>query len=74
MVIIPIIILLCFESKTEAMTKTYVPPGWINKQPLSVAEFGDQGSYIATTNFEKSFVGLQIFDLYQFIRKVMEKT
>ena len=65
--------IIMLRSKTEAMTKTYVPPGWINKQPLSVAEFGDPGSYIATTNFEKSFVGLQIFDLYQFIRKVMEK-
>ena len=28
---------------------------------------------IATTNFEKSHVGIQIYDLYQFIRKVMEK-
>ena len=28
---------------------------------------------IATTNFEKSHIGLQMTDLYHFIRKVMEK-
>ena len=28
---------------------------------------------IVTTNFEKSDIGLQIIDLYDFIRKVMEK-
>lgn len=28
---------------------------------------------IATTNFEKAYIGIQIMDLYQFIRKVMEK-
>lgn len=28
---------------------------------------------IATTNFDKSYIGIQIGDLYQFIRKVMEK-
>ena len=28
---------------------------------------------MATTNFEKAHVGIQIYDLYQFIRKVMEK-
>jgi hypothetical protein len=28
---------------------------------------------LATTNFEKSYIGLQIGDLYQFVRKVMEK-
>ncbi len=65
--------IIMLKSKVDAMTKTYVPPGWINKQPLSVAEFGNPGSTIATTNFEKSYIGLQIFDLYQFIRKVMEK-
>lgn len=30
-------------------------------------------THIATTNFEKAHIGLQISDLYQFIRKVMEK-
>lgn len=61
------------KSKTDALTKTYVPPGWVNKQPVYATELGGAGSFIATTNFEKSYIGLQIFDLYQFIRKVMEK-
>ncbi len=61
------------KSKTEAMSKAYVPPGWVNKQPISVAELSIVGNNIATTNFEKSYIGLQIFDLYQFLRKVMEK-
>jgi Ser/Thr protein kinase RdoA (MazF antagonist) len=65
--------IIMLKSKTDAMSKAYVPPGWINKQPLSVAEIGSGGSNIATTNFEKSYIGLQIFDLYQFVRKVMEK-
>ncbi len=65
--------IIMLKSKVDAMTKTYIPPGWINKQPVSVAELGGSGSSIATTNFEKSYIGLQIFDLYQFIRKVMEK-
>jgi hypothetical protein len=61
------------KSKSDALTKTYVPPGWVNKQPIYATELGGAGSFIATTNFEKSYIGLQIFDLYQFIRKVMEK-
>jgi Ser/Thr protein kinase RdoA (MazF antagonist) len=65
--------IIMLKTKTDAMTKTYVPPGWINKQPLSVAELGGGGSLIASTNFEKSYIGLQICDLYQFVRKVMEK-
>lgn len=65
--------IIMVKNKTDAIAKTYVPPGWINKQPLSVAELGGCGSMIATTNFEKSYIGLQICDLYQFIRKVMEK-
>lgn len=32
-----------------------------------------QGKRIATTNFENSKVGIQILDLYGFLRKVMEK-
>lgn len=65
--------IIMLKNKSDAMSKTYIPPGWINKQPLSVAEVGTVGSMIATTNFEKSYIGLQISDLYQFIRKVMEK-
>lgn len=31
------------------------------------------GEQVITTNFEKSDIGLQVIDLYDFIRKVMEK-
>jgi hypothetical protein len=65
--------IIMLRSKAEALSKAYVPPGWVNRQPLSVTELSNAGSYIATTNFEKSYIGLQIFDLFQFIRKVMEK-
>jgi len=65
--------IIMLKAKTEAITKNYIPPGWINKQPLSVADLAGGSSPIATTNFEKSYIGLQISDLYQFIRKVMEK-
>lgn len=66
--------IIMMKNKSEVISKTYVPPGWINKQPLSVTDLGSEYSQmIATTNFEKSFVGLQITDLYQFVRKVMEK-
>lgn len=65
--------IIMLKSKADAITKTYIPPGWINKQPLSVAELSESGAMIATTNFEKSYIGLQITDLYQFVRKVMEK-
>lgn len=65
--------IIMLKSKADAMIKTYVPPGWVNRQPLSVTELGASYDNIATTNFEKSYIGLQIFDLYQFIRKVMEK-
>lgn len=65
--------IIMLRSKAEALTKAYVPPGWVNRQPLSATELNGAGSYIATTNFEKAYIGLQVFDLYQFIRKVMEK-
>jgi Ser/Thr protein kinase RdoA (MazF antagonist) len=65
--------IIVLRNKAEIMSKVYVPPGWINRQPLTVAELGSAESSLATTNFEKSYIGLQIFDLYQFIRKVMEK-
>ena len=61
------------KPKVDAISKTYVPPGWINKQPLSMADITGSASSIITTNFEKSYIGLQIADLYQFVRKVMEK-
>ena len=31
------------------------------------------GGYLATVNFDRFHVGYQLIDLYQFIRKVMEK-
>lgn len=66
--------IIILKNKSEAMAKAYVPPGWINRQPLAVTELSTACSQmIAITNFEKSYIGLQIFDLYQFVRKVMEK-
>jgi hypothetical protein len=65
--------IIMLKSKAESISKVYIPPGWVNKQPLSAAELGGATGPMATTNFEKSYIGLQIFDLYQFIRKVMEK-
>lgn len=65
--------IIMLKNKADAMTRTYIPPGWINKQPLTASELGGGQSPIATTNFEKSYIGLQIGDLYQFVRKVMEK-
>ncbi len=66
--------IIMLKNKSEAMTKAYVPPGWINKQPVCATELSHSGSnMIATTNFEKAYIGLQISDLYQFVRKVMEK-
>jgi len=65
--------IIMLKNKLEAITKTYIPPGWINRQPVTINELGGGNEAIATTNFEKAFIGLQVFDLYQFIRKVMEK-
>ncbi len=66
--------IIMLKNKNEAILKTYIPPGWINRQPVSTADISSEWSKnIATTNFEKSHIGLQITDLYQFIRKVMEK-
>lgn len=66
--------IIIIKTKAEAMNKTFVPPGWINKQPLSATGLSEcMGPMVATTNFEKAHIGLQVTDLYQFIRKVMEK-
>ncbi len=43
----------------------------VHSTKFYAAEAGE--SKIATTNFEKAVIGLQITDLYQFLRKVMEK-
>lgn len=65
--------IIMLKEKVESITKTYVPPGWINNQPIYAASLPSYEDMIATTNFEKSYIGLQIGDLYQFVRKVMEK-
>lgn len=65
--------IIMLKNKSDAMSKAYIPPGWINKKPLCAAELHSSSSNIAITNFEKAYVGLQIADLYQFVRKVMEK-
>ncbi len=65
--------IIMLKSKADAMSKNYIPPGWVNKQPLTATDLNVGGSMMVTTNFEKSYIGLQISDLYQFIRKVMEK-
>lgn len=66
--------IIMVKAKAETFNKSYIPPGWINKEPLSVTDLSTgYGPIIATTNFEKAQIGLQIMDLYQFIRKVMEK-
>lgn len=65
--------IIMIKNKTEAIAKTYIPPGWINRQPVTISELAGGNEAIATTNFEKAYIGLQIYDLYQFIRKVMEK-
>ncbi len=66
--------IIMLKSKNEAFSKPYIPPGWVSRQPVSVTDVSSSyNQMIATTNFEKSNIGLQIYDLYQFIRKVMEK-
>jgi hypothetical protein len=66
--------IIMVKNRAESMQKVYVPPGWISKPSLSAAELSMLGHVdIATTNFEKTYIGLQIADLYQFVRKVMEK-
>lgn len=65
--------IMMLKSKADVISKAYVPPGLVNQQPVCAAELVGAGSMIATTNFEKSYIGLQVCDLYHFIRKVMEK-
>ena len=42
-------------------------------EELTAAEITSRYRSIAATNFDKSQIGVQIVDLYQFLRKVMEK-
>lgn len=66
--------ILMLKNKNEAVVKTYIPSRWINREPVTTVSLTPEWcKNIATTNFEKSHIGLQITDLYQFIRKVMEK-
>ena len=66
--------IIMLKNKNEALSRTCMPSELLNKQVISAADISSGWSKsIATTNFEKSYIGLQITDLYQFIRKVMEK-
>lgn len=66
--------IIMLKNKSDALSKTLIPPGWINKKPIYITDISSQAlNMIATTNFEKAHIGVQISDLYQFIRKVMEK-
>lgn len=44
-----------------------------NEELCHAAELKGCERFVATTNFEKAMFGLQVTDLYQFIRKTMEK-
>ena len=66
--------IMMLQGKSEAMNKSHIASGLARQPILSAAELVLCGSsMVATTNFEKAYVGLQISDLYQFVRKVMEK-
>lgn len=54
----------CDNRKTYEDTETLSAAG-IRKRPVN--------TNMATTNFDKACVGIQIMDLYHFMRKVMEK-
>ena len=45
----------------------------VNEELCHAAELCGCDRFVATTNFEKAVFGLQVTDLYQFIRKAMEK-
>jgi Ser/Thr protein kinase RdoA (MazF antagonist) len=66
--------IIMLKNKNEAISKSHIQPGWNNRRPISAADVSSEWcKMIATTNFEKAHIGLQITDLYQFVRKVMEK-
>lgn len=45
----------------------------VSEELCHAAELNGCDRFVATTNFEKAVFGLQVTDLYQFIRKAMEK-
>lgn len=49
------------------------PKAFPSTEYLQAAHILDHRPSFATTNFDKAYVGIQIMDLYHFIRKVMEK-
>lgn len=66
--------IIMLKNKSDVSVKAGNTSGWTYYQSISAADIScDWGKTIATTNFEKARIGLQISDLYQFIRKVMEK-
>lgn len=52
----------------EAEDKTYICHGNYTYHNVLILK-----NDIATTNFEKSYIGIQVMDLYQLLRKTMEK-
>lgn|GEM_PF-35319 len=66
--------ILMLKNKNEGMLKAGLLYGAGGMPAVSAADMSFGGwDAIATTNFEKAHIGLQITDLYHFIRKVMEK-
>lgn len=66
--------IIMLKGRNDSASKTYASGTMINHQALSAADISSEWSkMIATTNFEKAHIGIQIADLYQFTRKVMEK-
>lgn len=66
--------IIMLKNKYETLSRSYTSSGWVSRPSVSAADVSSEwNEAIATTNFEKSHIGLQITDLYHFIRKVMEK-
>lgn len=66
--------IIMLKNKNEATSKPYVSTGLPNKQLLVASDLSmDWCKTVATTNLDRAHVGIQITDLYHFIRKVMEK-
>jgi len=60
-------------SAYEARTKGKQKLEFDEEPGLAAAELSGQFRLAASTNFDKSSIGIQIVDLYNFLRKVMEK-
>ena len=60
-------------SAYEMRNKNKFRLGEDQEERLVAAELSNDIRLAASTNFDKAVIGLQIFDLYHFLRKVMEK-